>query len=144
MKQLTLVCVCLLWISSGVAAQSNPVPFINQPLVPESAAPGSGAFTLTVYGSGFASTAVVSWNEQFRPTTVFSSTHLQASISASDVATLGTARVKVVNVDAHNESPASLTFRCGHHHLVWPSRKIQISQSRESLATLTTMASWTW
>ncbi len=104
MKQLTWVCICVLWISGEVAAQSNPVPFINQPLVPASAAPGSGAFTLTVNGSGFAPTAVVSWNESFRPTTVLSSTRLQASIMASDVAGLGTARVRVVNVDAHNET----------------------------------------
>src|SRR5579862_5739195 len=104
MKQLTRVCACLLWISCGLAAQSNPVPFINQPLVPASAAPGSGAFTLTVNGSGFSPSAVVSWNESFRPTTVLSKTRLQAQITASDIANPGTARVRVVNLDSHNET----------------------------------------
>src|SRR5579862_6748494 len=110
MKRLTRVCACLLWISCGLAAQSNPVPFINQPLVPASAAPGSGAFTLTVNGSGFSPSAVVSWNGSLRATTVFTSTRLQASIMASDVAGLGTARVQVINLGSNNETSAIAYF----------------------------------
>ena len=41
---------------------SNPVPLIDQPLFPETAAPGSGAFTLTERGTGFVSSSVVNWN----------------------------------------------------------------------------------
>jgi len=43
-------------------AQSNPVPLINQPLVPLTVKPGSQSFTLTVNGTGFVSGAVVNWN----------------------------------------------------------------------------------
>jgi hypothetical protein len=96
-KRLALICMCVFLVNGVIAAQSNPVPFINQPLVPASAAPGSGAFTLTVNGSGFAPTAVVSWNGSLRQTTVFSSTRLQASIPASDIASVGTARVQVIS-----------------------------------------------
>lgn len=39
----------------------NPVPFINQPLVPGAVAPGSPGFTLTVHGTGFVSGATVNW-----------------------------------------------------------------------------------
>jgi hypothetical protein len=109
-KRLPLACACLFLVSGIVAAQSYPVPFINQPLVPASAAPGSGAFTLTVNGSGFAPTAVVSWNGSLRATTVFTSTHLQASILASDVAGLGTARVQVINLGSNNETSAIAYF----------------------------------
>jgi len=109
-KRLALVCMCVFLVNGVIAAQSNPVPFINQPLVPASAAPGSGAFTLTVNGSGFAPTAVVSWNGSLRQTTVFSSTRLQASIPASDIASVGTARVQVINLDSHNETSAIAYF----------------------------------
>jgi hypothetical protein len=48
-------------LASTVAlAQSNPVPFVDQPLVPMSAAPGGSGFPLTVNGAGFVSSSVVS------------------------------------------------------------------------------------
>lgn len=78
-------------------AQNNAVPFVNQPLVPASAPPGSPAFTLTVTGTGFASTAVVNWNRSPHLTEVISSTELKATINASDVAKAGTAWVTVTN-----------------------------------------------
>jgi hypothetical protein len=34
-------------------AQTNPVPLVNLPLVPDAVAPGSPGFTLTVNGTGF-------------------------------------------------------------------------------------------
>jgi hypothetical protein len=39
------------------SAQSNPLPFIAQPLLPDAIAPGGGNFTLTVKGTGFASSS---------------------------------------------------------------------------------------
>ena len=41
------------------ASALNPVPLVNQPLVPDATTPGGGAFTLTVNGTGFVSGAVV-------------------------------------------------------------------------------------
>jgi VCBS repeat protein/IPT/TIG domain-containing protein/FG-GAP repeat protein len=77
----------------------NPsaVPFINQPLVPAATAPGGTGFTLTVNGTGFISGSVVNWNGSPRSTTFVSSSQLQASIPASDIAAPGTASVTVVN-----------------------------------------------
>jgi hypothetical protein len=49
------VCLFVILGSLMLAAQSNPVPLINQPLVPMSAAPGESGFTLTVNGSEFVS-----------------------------------------------------------------------------------------
>jgi FG-GAP-like repeat/Abnormal spindle-like microcephaly-assoc'd, ASPM-SPD-2-Hydin len=78
-------------------AQSNPLPFVNQPLVPDAVAPGHKGFTLTVNGTGFASSAVVYWNETTRITQFISSSQLQATIEAKDVAKAGTASVTVRN-----------------------------------------------
>lgn len=75
----------------------NPVPTINQPLVPDAIAPGSSGFVLTVNGTGFVSDAVVNWNGKPRATTFVSNAKLTASISATDIAKPGTASVTVLN-----------------------------------------------
>jgi hypothetical protein len=91
--------LCLFTIFSSILglAQSNPVPFISQPLVPASAKPGSQQFTLMVNGAYFASGAVVNWNRSPVLTVVNSNRSLQATIPASDVSQVGTASVTVVN-----------------------------------------------
>lgn len=84
-------------LSLAAIAQTNAVPYASQPLIPASATPGSVAFTLTVNGTGFATGAVVNWNGSPRTTTFVSSSSLQASITAADVATNRTATITVVN-----------------------------------------------
>ena len=65
--------LCSWMVASVVAlAQSNPVPFVDQPLVPMSAAPGGSGFTLTVNGAGFVSGSVVNWSGTPLPTTFVS------------------------------------------------------------------------
>lgn len=82
---------------TSLLASSNPVPFVNQPLVPESARPGSRGFILKVNGTGFVAGASVQWNGSPKPTKFVSSSQLQATINAKDVAKPGTASVLVVN-----------------------------------------------
>jgi len=74
----------------------NPIP-IAASLSPTSVVVGGAAFTLTVNGSKFVPASVVQWNGAARPTTYVSATRLQASISASDIAAVGTAQVTVFN-----------------------------------------------
>ncbi len=78
-------------------AQSNPIPLINQPLVPDAVAPGSVAFTLTVNGTGFTAGAVVKWNGSPLPTTFVKESQLTASVSASQVVSEKTASITVTN-----------------------------------------------
>ena len=82
---------------TGLGAGSTPVPLINQPLVPTSAAPGGAQFTLTVNGTGFVSGATVNWNGSARTTSFVSSSQLTATINAADIAAAGTASVTVTN-----------------------------------------------
>jgi IPT/TIG domain len=79
------------------ASAANPVPLINQPLLPDAMKPGSAGFTLTVNGTGFVSGAVVHWNGSARTTAFVSRSRLTASILSSDIAKPSTARVTVVN-----------------------------------------------
>jgi dienelactone hydrolase len=82
---------------TGAANAQNPVPLINQPLGPDTIAPGSAGFTLTVNGTGFASGAIVNWNGSPQATTFVTKSQLKAIILATDIAKPGTASVTVVN-----------------------------------------------
>ena len=93
MRRSCFACSGMILISAIAFAR----PFVNQPLVPATAKPGSKGFTLIVNGTDFASTAVLNWNGSPRATSVLSHRSLQATISAADVAKAGTAWVTVVN-----------------------------------------------
>lgn len=73
----------------------NPVPFLNQPLVPDAAAPGAAAFTLTVNGTGFVKGSVVNWNGAPLATTLISGSQLMAVVPALNVASNTTATITV-------------------------------------------------
>lgn len=75
----------------------NPVPFVNQPLVPDTASPGGPAFTLKVNGTGFVSGATVKFNGTGLATAFVSSSQLTATVPATDIASPGTAAITVVN-----------------------------------------------
>ena len=83
--------------STLLLAQSNPVPFVNQPLVPSAIAPGGAMFTLTVHGTGFVSGSTVNWNGTALATTFVSSSQLTAQVPAANIATASTASVTVSN-----------------------------------------------
>jgi hypothetical protein len=68
---------------SGAALAQNPVPLINQPLVPDTVAPGGAGFTLTVNGIGFVSGSKVNWNGTRLVTTFASGSRLTANVPAS-------------------------------------------------------------
>jgi hypothetical protein len=97
MKFTHFVLVFLLLVSA-LALGQGPVPLLYQPLVPASAAPGGAGFTLTINGAGFTSTAQAYWNGSLRPTTVVSSSQVQAQIGASDIAKAGFGWVTVGNL----------------------------------------------
>jgi hypothetical protein len=81
---------------AGGSQSGNPVPSINF-LAPISAPVGSGAFHLTINGSGIVSGSVAQWNGSDRVTTFNSSTQLSAEITAADTSTMRQARVMVFN-----------------------------------------------
>ena len=97
MKRLRSLCQLTIFLSTMALAQSNPVPLINQPLVPDSAKPGGSGFNLTINGTGFSASSIVSWNGSTRITQFISESQLTAEIEASDVSTVGTASVTVTN-----------------------------------------------
>src|SRR5579859_3816209 len=112
MKSFHLICLSILFLCVAATAQTNGVPFVSQ-LSPVSALPGASGFTLHVEGSGFAAGAVVNWNGSPRTTQVLSSTAATATISATDVAKVGTALVTVTNPapGGGNSNPANFPVR---------------------------------
>jgi len=101
---------------------SNPIPFLDQPLVPTSVAPGGPELTLTVHGAGFSSASVVNWNGVALPTSYVSSSQLKATVPAANTAQAGTASITVSSFAgiASNEEfffiskPTSPTFTPFH------------------------------
>jgi hypothetical protein len=85
----------LLQASTMMLAQTNPVPFVNQPLVPSAIAPGGPSFTLTVNGTGFVSGSTVNWNGTALATTFVSSSQLTAKVPVANIATASTAWITV-------------------------------------------------
>lgn len=91
--------IALLTSATLMGAAQNPVPFINQPLVPSAIAPVSPviAFPLTVNGTGFVPGATVNWNGSPRYTVFSSNSKLTAYILSSDIARPTTAWITVTN-----------------------------------------------
>jgi hypothetical protein len=94
----------------GQLPTPEPVAFISQPLVPTSVAPGSGAFTLVVRGSGFTVDSIVHWNGNPRTTTFVSSSEVWADIDAADVASVGTAAVAVDNSGSSGATRSNIVY----------------------------------
>ncbi len=98
--------VGVLLISFVAAASGNlfasskypgyPFPFVSS-LTPQAVVPGSGEFTLNVYGANFNTSSVVKWNREARQTTYISARHLQAQILATDVAQAKAGYITVTN-----------------------------------------------
>src|SRR5262249_39293365 len=86
-------------------ARVNPTPNISS-LSPASVTAGSGAFTLTATGAGFAAGATATVGGQARTVIVDSTTQVRIALLATDVVTQGAVAVQVAN-------PASCTNGVG-------------------------------
>ncbi len=109
-------------VASADSGTVNPVPLINQPLVPDRKWPGDAGFTLKINGTGFVSGSVVHWNDSPRPTAFVSRSRLTANIPSSDLAAAGTASVTVVN-----PSPGGGTSNVVFFEVTIPSTAIGLS-----------------
>jgi hypothetical protein len=117
-----LVCFVLLQLLAscgGNAASSTggttPPPNLNpQPTIvslsPSSASAAGPSFTLTITGVNFISSSTVQWNGSPRTTTYSSSSQLEAQISASDIASSGSAAVSVINPTPGGGNSGSAEF----------------------------------
>jgi hypothetical protein len=88
---------------------NNPVPTAAS-LSPPSATAGGPALTMTVMGTNFVSTSTVQWDGTALTTTYVSSTQSTASVPASDIATAGTARVRVLSPSPGGGPTSDLHF----------------------------------
>ncbi len=100
----------LLSIQINPTASGNPVPFLNQTLVPTAVSPGSTEFTLSVSGAGFLSNSTIDFNGTPLTTTFVDSEHLTATVPAANVANPATASVTVVNPSPGGGSSNAVYF----------------------------------
>ena len=83
-------------VNFTVSSVNNPVPTISS-LSPSSVIAGAAAQTLTINGTGFIASSVVTYNGVAHAATFVSSTQLTIMLSASDQGTAGTYPVVVIN-----------------------------------------------
>jgi hypothetical protein len=100
-------------IGPNAAGAANPVPLLNQPLVPAAVTPGGSGLTLNVSGTGFVSGATVDFNGAPLTTTFVDNEHLRALLPAANVATAATASVTVVNPAPGGGSSNAVYFQVG-------------------------------
>lgn len=127
MKRVHFVLTLAMLVGTLAWAQANPVPFIDQPLVPMTVAPGSAGFTLTVNGAGFVAASLVQWNGVALPTTYVSGIQLTAAVPAANVAKAETASVTVFN-----PPPGGGTSLVSFFQVVTPLQYLAFSQSEVS------------
>ncbi|MBL8205914.1 MAG: hypothetical protein JNM09_16890, partial [Blastocatellia bacterium] len=75
---------------------NNPVPTLTS-LNPSGATAGGSTFFLTLNGTGFLSSTIVKFNGTDRAATLVNSTQMTITVSASDLANAGSAKIVVVN-----------------------------------------------
>jgi len=104
-----VVAIEILGCTAPVNAAKGPV---ITSISPSSVTAGGAGFTLTVNGSSFNGNSNVLWNGAQRPTVTINSTQLQAFISNTDIATVGTVQITVVDPKPfpHQSNPTSLTI----------------------------------
>ena len=83
-------------VTFTVTANSNPSPTLAS-ISPSQVAAGGAAFILTVNGSNFVSNSTVTVGGSSRTTTFVSPTQLTANIPSTDIASVGTLQITVVN-----------------------------------------------
>ncbi len=88
---------------------NNSVPVVTS-LSPSSVIAGAGATTVTINGSGFISSSSVQWGTAVHASTPVSGTQIQVALSASEVATAGSATVTVTNPAPGGGTSTSSTF----------------------------------
>ncbi len=88
---------------------NNPAPKLTS-VSPSSIAMGETAFGITLTGTGFVSSSVVSWNGSPRSTAFESTTELKATVLAGDIAAAGKARITVVNPTPGGGVSNAVTF----------------------------------
>ena len=95
------------------ASSGNPVPFLNQPVVPTAVPPGSGDFVLNLSGAGFVSAAKIYFNGTALATTFIDGEHLSGVVPAADVASAGNAAITVVNPGPGGGTSNTAYFQIG-------------------------------
>src|SRR5579872_667864 len=124
------VLICSALFAANVFAANNPVPFVNQPLVPASVAPGGNNFQLTVNGTGFVSGSTVNWNGSPRATTFVNQGQLTATILSTDIASASTASITVTS-PAPGGGTSSVAFLPVRN----PSNFVSLNTSTVNLTT---------
>jgi hypothetical protein len=105
----------------------NPVPFLNQTLVPAAVSPGSAGLVLNVTGTGFVSGATIDFAGTPLTTSFVDDEHLRAAVPATKVATASTAAVTVVN-----PAPGGVSSNVVYFPIAAPETTVSFTEAANS------------
>jgi hypothetical protein len=97
----------------GGGDQQNPAPSITS-VSPTSAPQSGSSFTLTVNGSGFVSSSQVYWGQTALTTSYVSATSVTSMVPGSDLGTMGTVKLTVVNPTPGGGTSNAIGFTVGN------------------------------
>jgi hypothetical protein len=105
-----IICGCGGGSNGGGGGGTPPdIPSLTA-IAPSTAAAGASAVNLVLYGSNFGNPATVQWNGTALASTWISITQMTATIPASDLVSVGTAKVTVTNPSPGGGTSAAQTF----------------------------------
>jgi hypothetical protein len=114
---------------------NNPVPSISS-VSPVNVAAGAG-FVLTINGTNFLPTSVVTFAGKPQPATFVSAARLTAAISATDAAAGGSASIVVSNIAPGGGPSAALLFTLDDFTMATSSSSVAISSGKSAVLSLT-------
>jgi uncharacterized repeat protein (TIGR01451 family) len=94
-------------------AINNPRPQVSG-ISPSAVTTLSSGSTITITGSGFVAASTVTWNGTNHAATYVSSTQLQLTLVANDVAAVGSAQIAVVNPTPGGGTSSATTLTIGY------------------------------
>src|SRR5262249_50317044 len=107
----------------------NPTPVLSS-LSTSSVPEGSGAFILTLNGSGFLSNSTVQWNNTSLGWVPPSATQIQVMVPAALLTTVGTAKLTVTNPGPGGSTSLPLTFTITDAPLTASGRNISVTGAK--------------
>jgi hypothetical protein len=123
-RQCVVLCVLLIFTLTGCGGgaanvggggggggNSPPqnIPALNS-IAPSNAAAGTSVVNLVVFGSNFLNGATVNWNGAALPSSLVGTTEITATVPATDLASVGTAKVTVSNPSPGGGTSSAQTF----------------------------------
>jgi len=138
MRSFYLALLLPMFFCAILAAQNNPVPFVNQPLSPETIAPATTtSIVVTVNGSGFVPSSVVNLDNAPVPTVYSNNSQLFATVQGTALTEPGVIYLTVTNPapGGGTSNPVPFTVTNPDSALTFSTTNLTVGNAPERVVT---------